>query len=638
MKSLLNISITYVKNTTSEFDTPDTVTFLPKHKLYYGQLNLLKNISFYNIYKKKDHTLSHVGIAEFLSDKLVNYTTKSGKLIEKFVKPLFFTDDPCIESKDVPDADNHDDADDDDADQEEPKEFELADMNDVFVTTKGAVLPPPLKEETKEEASNIRAQFKKSHVWIQNYFTNNHYAQIENEGGGDCLFACLRDAYSSVGRQTTVTKLRRAICDEMSNALFSEYYSKYEFYNHENNLLGSKIKELETKYQATNDMFVKTTDLEAKKKLHDICQTIASHRENIINKKKLVVEILSLYTFMKNVDTLEKLQKKMQTSFFWANEWTISAAERMFKIKLILLDSVMFENKELYNVLVKSKSAPPGQIEYYLIVEKNHDVYKLVGYKEKQIFKFVELPYDLKKLVCCQISESRVESSDWKDMATFAKTERLYINEKRKKAQKDREAFSDSTLQNLYDETFAIFEISSFASSKVLPGIATRETIKEETLIDFYKLHSFEKWRQKLHDNWIATFSIDDHSWNSVTHYLIANKFGSENKFYLFFTAESNTPLSKDVSLAIAAGSVTGKLKNKLIRPADIKIINPKISKKKYKKVLLAKFEQNPDLKQILMSTKNAKLVYYKKGRHQVIADDLMVVRNIIKESKEEDC
>lgn len=635
MKSLLNISITYIKNTTSEFDTLDTVTFLPKQQLYYGQLSLLKNISFYNIYKKKDHKLVHVGIAEFLSDKLVNYTTKSGKLIEKFVKPLFFTHDPCDDQKDVVEAANNDEVE----DEEDPKQFELADMNDVFVTTKGAVLPPPLKEETKDEASTIRAQFKKSHVWIQNYFTNNQYAVIENEGGGDCLFACLRDAYSSVGMQTTVTKLRRAISDEMTNALFSEYYSKYEFYNHENNLLGSKIKELETKYQATNDMFVKTTDLEAKKKLHDICQTIASHRENIINKKKLVVEILSLYTFMKNVDTIEKLQKKMQTSFFWANEWTISAAERIFKIKLILLDSVMFESKELYNVLVKSKSAaPPGQIEYYLIAEKNHDVYKLVGYKEKQIFKFVELPYDLKKLICCQISENRVESSsDWKDIATFAKTERLYINEKRKKAQKDREAFSDSTLQNLYDDTFATFEISSFASSKVLPGMATRETIKEETLIDFYKLHSFEKWRQKLHDNWIAPFSIDEHNWNSVTHYLIANKFGSENKFYLFFTAESNTPLSKDVSLAIAAGSVSGKLKNKLIRPADIKIINPKISKKKYKKVLLAKFEQNLDLKQILMSTKNAKLVYYKKGRHPVIADDLMVVRHIFKESKE-DC
>jgi hypothetical protein len=264
---------------------------------------------------------------------------------------------------------------------------------------------------------------------------------------------------------------------------------------------------------------------------------------------------------------------------------------------------VAYEHKEFNNVLIEPlKQLQP---EYYIIVEKNHDQYKLIGYKERQIFKLTELPFDLKRP---------------KDIVS--------------KKSKEYESFCDSTLQNLYDDTVAVLEISSFASTKVLPGKARRETIKEDNIVDFYKLHSFECWRQKLHDNWIATFEIDDTTWNSITHYVIAQKFGPDNKYYLFFTAESNTPLSKDVQLAIAAGSATGKLKGKVIRPADIKIVKPKISKKRYRKALKAKFEQHDELKQILLSTQNAKLVYFKKGRKPIIADDLMVIRSALQEEK----
>jgi predicted NAD-dependent protein-ADP-ribosyltransferase YbiA (DUF1768 family) len=210
------------------------------------------------------------------------------------------------------------------------------------------------------------------------------------------------------------------------------------------------------------------------------------------------------------------------------------------------------------------------------------------------------------------------------------------VNERRRKKMKQHESFCDSTLQNLYDADMAVFEISSFAASKLLPGRATREFIKEDNIIDFYKLNSFEKWRQKLHDNWIQPFKVDNHAWNSVTHFLLAHKFGEDSKYFAFFTSEANTPLSKDVKLAIAAGSKTGKLNGKLIRPKEIKIAHPTTSKKKYRKALMSKFEQNEELRDILLSTKNAKLVFYKKNFASIIADDLMIIREMLRSQRED--
>jgi predicted NAD-dependent protein-ADP-ribosyltransferase YbiA (DUF1768 family) len=335
---------------------------------------------------------------------------------------------------------------------------------------------------------------------------------------------------------------------------------------------------------------------------------------------------------MKNVDTVEKLKKKMTTSLFWANEWIISVIERLLNIKFIILDH--YRVKEHYNVLhcgltdIMIQNRHTFEPEYYILMEKYMLQYKLVGYKEKQIFKFQELPYDLRKLVAIQCLECQCTFSLIDDFKHFAKR----FEKQCKKNMQLKEDFCDSTVQNMYDPNI-VFEISSFASTKALPGRASRETIREENLLDFYKLHSFEKWRFMLHDSWLKPFKFQDHFWNSVTHCCNANKFiTSFPKYYLFFTAESGTPLSKDAALAIAAGSQKGQYKNKLIRPNDIHV--SKKTFKDYRQCLLAKFEQNSELEDVLLSTKNAKLVYFKKGKPPKIADDLMVVRNILQKKK----
>ena len=43
---------------------------------------------------------------------------------------------------------------------------------------------------------------------IEKFMKNNRYKLIDNEGGGDCFFAVVRDAFEQVGKFVSIDKLR----------------------------------------------------------------------------------------------------------------------------------------------------------------------------------------------------------------------------------------------------------------------------------------------------------------------------------------------------------------------------------------------------------------------------------------------
>mgnify|MGYP001177837689 CR=1 FL=1 len=59
--------------------------------------------------------------------------------------------------------------------------------------------------------------------WIENFMSDNSYKIVNNEGGGDCLFAVIRDALSSVGDKVTVNELREKLAEEATNEIFLGY-------------------------------------------------------------------------------------------------------------------------------------------------------------------------------------------------------------------------------------------------------------------------------------------------------------------------------------------------------------------------------------------------------------------------------
>ena len=83
--------------------------------------------------------------------------------------------------------------------------------------------------QTKDTAEAEHAEYKKQpdQPWIQTHMQNNHFGITDNEGGGECLFAVIRDAYRSRGKYVEVPELRRKLAAEATEDVFQNYKEKH---------------------------------------------------------------------------------------------------------------------------------------------------------------------------------------------------------------------------------------------------------------------------------------------------------------------------------------------------------------------------------------------------------------------------
>jgi hypothetical protein len=517
----------------------------------------------------------------------------------------------------------------------------------IFIVNDKAKIVPTLQEETKEDSQEIKQEFKEAikNTWIEKMMKNNNYDIIDNEGGGDCFFAVIRDAFKQVGKETTVDKLRALLSKEATDKMFQESRTIYTGI-----LAEYQEKEKELK-DMTKTISLLKKRLENSKNKKDSDEIVEQSKKILEEQKLLKVEkkgakdLLDEFDYMENLTTLEKFREFMLTRHYWADTWAISTIERLLNVKVVLLSEEAFKSGDLDSVMqcgqlndLNLEEAGSFIPDYYIMACYTGNHYKLISYKEKHIFKFREIPYDVKIMIINKCLEKNSGPyyliQDFRNMKTKLG---LHPNEGEPEETEDEFLTRDLHVNDV------VFSFHSKADGTPKPGKGSGESIKKEDAIKYKVLASIKDWRRKLEDSWITPFTLDGHRWNSVEHYFLAAQFKKGfPDFYLKFSVDSGTDFSKDVELARIAGSKTGKTKDRVIRDAKITMdpnfytlgTNP-IFEVERKNALAAKFSGNLELKNMLLETKDAKLVRFERSKGHKADTLLMKIRKELRKTED---
>jgi predicted NAD-dependent protein-ADP-ribosyltransferase YbiA (DUF1768 family) len=174
-------------------------------------------------------------------------------------------------------------------------------------------------------------------------------------------------------------------------------------------------------------------------------------------------------------------------------------------------------------------------------------------------------------------------------------------------------------------------------SADAKPGKGNGEKIGKNDMLEFRDLQLVKDWRRKLDDEYVSPFLFANKNWQTVEHYYQASKFKNGfPDFYASFSLDSSSEISNDVKKAKAAGGKTGKYEKLLLRPKEVKLDSDFYGgrdKVERSNSDMAKFEQSPELKKMLLDTKKAKLLHFVRGSEPEIDDVLMEVRTKLKPS-----
>jgi len=622
-----------------------------------------KNILYFPIYLvKHNNKVIQIGVYEIRASNYLSYLDKYNNLdIEEMDDPLIYSfatkeflnklrlkPEVPLHKLDKEEGEVSEEGVEYGLEQEEEEEQMVIDYDippereDIFVKIKGIPVPPLLPEETQKQAKDIREKYHESanDTWIDKLMKNKNFSIVDNEGGGDCLFSTIKDAFSSIAQQTSVNKIRKKLAEQATQEIFDNYKEQYDMYSASLVRDTNKIKELANEYLLYKQKFAEIIDREEQKIFLAQAKEVKKEHDRLVEEKKVSAAILKEFKFMKGVENLDQFKRVIRHCDFWADTWAISTLERILNIKFIILSSESYKAKDEKNVLQcgqlndkvleqRGRFTP----DFYIMVDYTGSHYKLVGYKKNLIFKFSEIPYDIKKMIYEKCLE--MNAGPFAIIPDFQKFKASQKKTVIKEAQY--EDLTEAKLRGLYNDDI-VFQFYSKSLDKPLPGKGSGEKIPNDRLREYSTLASVPQWRKKLSNFWVQPFTLDNHKWASVEHYYQGSKFKKTHPdFYLSFSLDSGTELSKDPAMAKAAGGKTGKLKGELLRPVEVTTDSDFFGKRQKREIYAAqyaKFTQNEDLKAMLLATGDAKLTHYIRGAEPEVFDELMLIRDKIRKTE----
>jgi len=495
---------------------------------------------------------------------------------------------------------------------------------DIF-TQVGNTLPL-LQEESETVAKKIRKKYieEPTHNWIQQFMKNPNYEIEFNSGRGDCFFYVIIQAFNQLGKETTVQKLRDLLSKEITKDVFEQNKKLYDdiVANQQQNL--TKIKE-QTELKKKADGILKTYTAELAtlsskeaqtnyvKKNKKILKEQMDIKENavkIIDELKAEIENNKqvedlIDTNIKRITTLEEYRDYIKTSNYWADTWAISTFEWLLNVKFIILNSANYPDSVHQIIECGEKNRNIGTVfrpTHYIITTYNGEHYELVMYKNKAIFEYKEIPYDIRVLITNKCLEKNAgifnSIEEFRDFQS-----RIGIDPSKNDSLEIKENYD-----GLYDNT-VIFMFYGKSSSTPKPGKGSGESIPITRVKDFIPLSKFEDWRRKLDDTWMDTDTpiiLDNKKWASVSHYMFAIPFKDIfPEKYMLYSLNSSNKIAKSHELAKKTSAKEATEYKDKLEPFMAK--NYTIEREN---ALRAKFV-NPDLKNILIATKNATLLHF---------------------------
>ena len=545
-----------------------------------------------------------------------------------------------------------------------------------------------LKEETEEDADKIKLKYKDSsrNNWIEKFMRNSNYDMMSSTSiMKDSLFISIIDAFMTIGKRTTIQKLK-AVLSLHAQETFDNHLSFKEQFEDKVQSLENQLRELKRVNKIYSKRLNNIVNFEDKKEMVTELKKLGTTFEL---KKKHLREMLRIKEyeigFMRDIDSLEKYREFIMSPKYCPDEWAIDVLEKQLNFKFIILYENAYEEKVFNSILntktynynhvsnendplvcnlyednnkhidylrknnnkIKNKRFNP---DYYIILSSsetkngfnftsnNKDIseklYRLVSYYKKKILIFSEIPYDIKILVVNKCLEQN--SGKYYLIEDFR-------NLKSQFGLDPDEGEPDNSDNKNYTDKYGLLSshITFIFNNKCVnakPGQASGEHISHDKRIDFVELSKRKEWRCHL-DDMTTDFpmTIDKHRWASVEHYIQACKFKKGfPDFYRKFSLDELTELSKNSEMARQIGDIK-KNKYKELRPAGIKIdIDYFLGRnlEEREKAIRAKFTQNEDLKETLILTYPAVLKHMERRKPPITDDILLKIRQEVFESQ----
>ena len=496
------------------------------------------------------------------------------------------------------------------------------------------------KEESDYEIANYEEDPKDE--WVNKYLRSNKYEIIDNEGGGDCFFAVLRDALKTVKIETSVKSIREKLANEVDQNIFQTYKELFDLYYNNMKTTQEQLKTHKNKHNTLKKMINGTSDGPDKMKLIQDAKDNFNTFTSITTKSKELEELAQEFQFMKDVNSVDDLKKVIKEvgGAYWADNWAVSSLERLYNVKFIILSQAHFVEGEKEHVLqctspdIKLEERGLFEPSYYIIADyfqNNH--YKLITYDKnikRGALTFSEVPYKIKELILERCMEKNaglyVLIPEFKTFAnkngveTFSKKSKYdtLVDTKKPKSQD-------------YDDSIVIQVYNKSKHAKV--GEGSGETIKPElkiskNVLELNNKKKYPEWRKKLdNDFFVTNLKIDGINWTSVKHYMLASRYNGLTDIYSKFKKDGLYGSNIEEAQRFYESQLAKKsIKSTLTNDEEFKKNEPVL----LEKALYAKFTQNDDLRELLLLTGNALINHFKQGKGAYPFVELMKVRKLI--------